>query len=96
MAAPMKTILFVCGTGVATSTAVNATVTEEMKKRGLSFNAQQAKVTEVASLVDNVDFIVATTPVSASVSKPMVKGLAFLTGIGKDQALDEIEAYLRQ
>jgi len=78
----MKTILFVCGTGVATSTAVNATVTEEMKKRGLAFNAQQAKTTEVLSLIDNVDFIVATTPVSASVSKPVVKGLAFLTGIG--------------
>jgi len=92
----MKTILFVCGTGVATSTAVNATVTEEMKKRGLSFNAQQAKTTEVLSLIDNVDFIVATTPVSASVSKPVVKGLAFLTGIGKDKALDEIEALLRQ
>jgi len=96
MVARMKTILFVCATGVATSTAVNATVTEEMKKRGLRFHAQQAKVTEVLSLVDNVDFIVATTQVSASVNKPVVKGLAFLTGIGKDKALDEIEAYLRQ
>ncbi|EEQ92803.1 phosphotransferase system lactose/cellobiose-specific IIB subunit [Brucella intermedia LMG 3301] len=94
--ARIKTILFACGTGVATSTAVNATVTEEMKKRGLTFNAQQAKATEVASLADNVDFIVSTTPISASVNKPVIKGLPFLTGIGKDQVLDQIEAELRK
>ncbi|RWB79180.1 MAG: PTS galactitol transporter subunit IIB [Mesorhizobium sp.] len=91
-----KTILFACGTGVATSTAVNAAVTEAMKKRGLTFHAQQAKATEVPGLADDVDFIVATTPISASVKKPVIKGLPFLTGIGKDKALDEIEAELRK
>ena len=78
------------------STAVNVAVTEEMKKRGLTFNAQQAKATEVLSLEDNVDFIVSTTPISASVTKPVIKGLAFLTGIGKDKVLDAIEAELRK
>lgn len=94
--ARQKTILFACGTGVATSTAVNAAVSEEMKKRGLTFNAQQAKATEVPSLAENVDFIVSTTPISAPVTKPVIKGLAFLTGIGKDKILDEIEAELRK
>ncbi|MBO9100618.1 MULTISPECIES: PTS sugar transporter subunit IIB [unclassified Rhizobium] len=94
--AKQKTILFACGTGIATSTAVNAAVTEEMKKRGLSFNAMQAKATEVPSLADGVDFIVSTTPISASVTKPVIKGLAFLTGIGKDKVLDEIEMALRK
>ena len=47
-----KTILFACGTGIATSTAVNVAVTEAMKKRGLTFNAQQAKATEVPGLAD--------------------------------------------
>lgn len=94
--ARQKTILFACGTGIATSTAVNAAVTEEMKKRGLTFNAQQAKATEVPSLADNVDFIVSTTQISTSVTKPVIKGLAFLTGIGKDKILDEIEAELRK
>ncbi|QKD06711.1 PTS sugar transporter subunit IIB [Mesorhizobium loti] len=91
-----KTILFACGTGIATSTAVNVAVTEAMKKRGLTFNAQQAKATEVPGLADSVDFIVSTTPISASVTKPVIKGLAFLTGIGKDKVLDEIEAQLRK
>lgn len=94
--AKQKTILFVCGTGVATSTAVNATVTEEMKERGLTFDSRQAKATEVSSLIDNVDFIVSTTPISGTVTKPVIKGLAFLTGVGKDKALDEIEAELRK
>ncbi|CAM5368560.1 PTS system galactitol-specific EIIB component [Mycolicibacterium aubagnense] len=94
--ARQKTVLFACGTGVATSTAVNATVTEAMKARGLTFNAMQCKATEVASLADGVDLIVSTTPISASVTVPIVKGLAFLTGIGKDKALDDIEAELRK
>jgi len=47
-------------------------------------------------MADNVDLIVATTPISASVKVPVIKGLAFLTGIGKDKALDEIEAALRK
>lgn len=47
-------------------------------------------------LADGVDLIVATTPISASVTKPVIKGLAFLTGIGKDKVLDEIEAELRK
>jgi len=51
---------------------------------------------KVASLADNVDFIVSTTPISASVNKPVIKGLPFLTGIGKDQVLDQIEAELRK
>ncbi|PLP57025.1 PTS galactitol transporter subunit IIB [Mesorhizobium loti] len=94
--ARQKTILFACGTGVATSTAVNATVTEAMKARGLTFNAMQCKATEVASLAEGVDLIISTTPISASVTVPIVKGLAFLTGIGKDKALDDIEAELRK
>ncbi|MBN9237196.1 MULTISPECIES: PTS sugar transporter subunit IIB [Phyllobacteriaceae] len=94
--ARQKTILFACGTGVATSTAVNVAVTEAMKARGLTFNAMQCKATEVASMADNVDLIVSTTPISASVTVPLVKGLAFLTGIGKDKALDDIEAELRK
>ena len=94
--ARQKTILFACGTGVATSTAVNVAVTEAMKARGLTFNAMQCKATEVASMAYNVDLIVSTTPISASVTVPLVKGLAFLTGIGKDKALDDIEAELRK
>lgn len=66
------------------------------EKRGLTFNAQQAKATEVPSLADNVDFIVSTTPISASVTKLVIKGLPFLTGIGKDKAFDDIEAELRK
>ena len=54
------------------------------------------QVRGVASLADNVGFIVSTTPISASVTKSVIKGLPFLTGIGKDKTLDEIEAELRK
>jgi PTS system galactitol-specific IIB component len=47
-------------------------------------------------MAENADLIVATTPVSSSITIPVIKGLAFLTGIGKEKALDEIEAELRK
>ncbi|GHC64303.1 PTS sugar transporter subunit IIB [Limoniibacter endophyticus] len=94
--AKQKTILFVCGTGVATSTVANTKTTEEMKKRGLTFEAKQCKASEVASQADGADLIVATTFLPSTPSIPVIKGLGFLTGIGLDKIYDDIEAELRK
>jgi PTS system galactitol-specific IIB component len=90
-----KLILVVCGTGVATSTLVAAKVEEEMQARGIPVSTQQCKAAEVRSLAPNADLIVATTPVPNDLGKPVIKGLAFLTGIGRDAVLDQIEKALR-
>jgi len=91
-----KLVLVVCGTGVATSTLVAAKVEEEMRSRGVPISTQQCKASEVRSLAPNADLIVATTPVPNGLGKPVIKGLAFLTGIGREAVLDQIEAELRR
>jgi PTS system galactitol-specific IIB component len=90
-----KTVLVACGTGVATSTVVAVAIEETMKERGIPVVIRQCKATEVRSLIGDVDLVVATTPVPNDLGKPVVKGLSFLTGIGKAQTLDEIERILR-
>lgn len=90
-----KTVLIACGTAVATSTVVAVAIEEAMQERGIPVEVRQCKATEVRSLVDDVDIVVATTPVPDDLGKPTFKGLPFLTGIGRDKLLDDIEAALR-
>ena len=90
-----KTVLIACGTAVATSTVVAVAIEEAMQERGIPVEVRQCKATEVRSLVDDADIVVATTPVPDDLGKPTFKGLPFLTGIGRDKLLDDIEAALR-
>jgi len=94
MAQP-KVVLVACGTAVATSTVVAHAIEEAMSERGIPVTIRQCKATEVPGLVEDVDVIVATTPVPGNLGKPVFKGLPFLTGIGKNQVLDDIEKALR-
>ena len=91
----MKRVLVACGTAVATSTVVATAIEEAMRARGVAVSLHQCKATELPSLADGADLIVSTTPVPAGLGRPVIKGLPFLTGIGKDAALDEIEKVLR-
>ncbi|WP_292899252.1 MULTISPECIES: PTS sugar transporter subunit IIB [unclassified Nitratireductor] len=91
-----KTVLFACGTGIATSTVVANAVTEAMKERGITIDPRQCKATEVRSELNGVDLIVSTTQLPSDLGVPSIVTLAFLTGMGKAEALDKIEAELRK
>ncbi|MBD0417565.1 PTS sugar transporter subunit IIB [Oryzicola mucosus] len=90
-----KNVLFCCGTGVATSTLVNSAVTEAMKQRGIDINSSQCKVAEVRSMLNGIDLVVSTAQLPKDLGVPSMTTLAFLTGFGKAEALDKIEAALR-
>jgi len=94
--AKQKTVLFACGTGIATSTVVAHAVEDAMKERGIRFNSRQCKTTEVAGQIDDVDLVITTTQLPKDLGKPVITTLAFLTGIGRADALDKIEAALRE
>ncbi|WP_336066775.1 PTS sugar transporter subunit IIB [Nitratireductor rhodophyticola] len=91
-----KTVLFACGTGIATSTVVASAVTEAMKERGITIEPRQCKATEVRSELNGVDLIVSTTQLPSDLGVPSIVTLAFLTGMGKAEVLDKIEAELRK
>lgn len=87
-----KKVLVACGTGIATSTVVVNKVKEVLKDRGVEAEVQQCKVSEVASKAAWADLIITTTqlPNGVNAGKPVVRSLAFLTGIGIEKDVAEI------
>jgi PTS system galactitol-specific IIB component len=58
-------------------------------------NIRQCKASEVPSMVGDVDLIVTTTPVSVDKEIPVIQTLAFLTGIGKEDVIEQIVNHLK-
>jgi PTS system galactitol-specific IIB component len=83
-------ILVVCGTGIATSTVVSRKLEEKLSKEGFEVETRQCKASEVSANLEGVDIIVSTTPISGDVKVPIVRTLAFLTGVGEEDAIQEI------
>ena len=85
-----KRILVACGTAIATSTVVARGIEEALKERGIDVTTRQCKAAEVKSLVSDADLIVTTTPVPSNLGVPVIQTLAFLTGIGKEEVIEQI------
>lgn len=85
-----KRILVSCGTAIATSTVVAKAIEEALKARGIDVVTRQCKAAEVKVLAAGYDLIVTTTPVPKDIGVPVIQTLAFLTGIGKEAAIEEI------
>ena len=90
-----KRVLIVCGTGVATSTVVADKVRRHLESVGIPATVEQTKVTELHRGAAGYDVVVSTTQISNDLGVPVVKGLPFLTGVGVDAALAEVERHLR-
>ena len=89
----MYKIVVSCGTGIATSTAVRHKVIENLKTRGYGpdkVEVGQCRVCDLPTFADKYDLIIPTAALPASIKKPYVLGLAFLTGIGVDKVMDQI------
>ncbi len=91
-----KVILVACGTAIATSTVVAKGIEEAMRDRGLNVTTRQCKAAEIRSRLSGVDLVVSTTPVPDDLGVPVIQTLAFLTGIGKEDVLNQIEQLLRE
>jgi len=85
-----KRILVACGTAIATSTVVARALEEALKERGINVTTRQCKAAEVRSLASDADLIVSTTPIPSDLGVPVIQTLAFLTGIGKEEVIEQI------
>jgi PTS system galactitol-specific IIB component len=94
MAVP-KTILVSCGTAIATSTVVAKAIEEAMKERGIDVVVRQCKAMEIRSKIRGVDLVVTTTPVPDDLGVPVIQTLAFLTGMGKEEVIEQITQILQ-
>ncbi|NOZ51147.1 MAG: PTS sugar transporter subunit IIB [Chloroflexi bacterium] len=89
-----KVVLVACGTAIATSTVVAKGIEEAMRERGIPVLTRQCRASEIRSRLGGVDLVVSTTPVPDDLGVPVIKTLAFLTGIGKEDVLKQIEKAL--
>ena len=91
-----KTIIVSCGTGIATSTVAAKSIEDACKEAGIKVITKQCKAAEISRLLEEgADLIVTTSQIRFDPGIPVVKGLSFLTGIGKDQTIAEILEYLK-
>lgn len=97
MANKKKNILFVCATGIATSTVATEKTLEYLKDKGVEVTYTQTNVASLPEVADpkNVDLIVATTQVPFDLNIPVVHALSLITGIGADKTLAEIYDYVK-
>ena len=87
----MKRILVACGNGIATSTVVATKVKNYLEQKGLQVQTSQTKLMEVPGKVEGYDLLVTTGQFEGQThGVPYVKGMPLLTGIGAQQALEEI------
>jgi PTS system galactitol-specific IIB component len=87
----MKRILVACGNGIATSTVVATKVRNYLADKGIQVETSQTKLMEVPGKVEGYDLLVTTGQFEGQThGVPYVKGMPLLTGIGADQALEEI------
>ncbi|WP_270578806.1 PTS sugar transporter subunit IIB [Caldibacillus thermoamylovorans] len=91
-----KKVLFVCATGIATSTVVTEKVVEYCKENGVKVDYQQINVSAVPSNSEGVDLIVSTTNIPYKLDVPVVNGLAIITGFGETEVLNQILSILKE
>lgn len=87
----MKKVLVVCGAGIATSTVVLEKLKTFLEENQLTSKVHliQASAVEVNNLIDEIDFIVTTTQLSDSITKPIIKAMSLLTGINTQKFYDQ-------
>ena len=94
-----KNVLVVCGTGVATSTVVKERLSESLPEHGIDIGTiDKAKATEAPSksASGKYDMIVTTTSLNQDrYELPMYHTTAFMTGIGQDEAIEDIAEQLQ-
>ncbi|HIY92300.1 PTS sugar transporter subunit IIB [Companilactobacillus sp. HBUAS56275] len=90
-----KSLMVVCGTGIATSTVATGKIKSYLDEQGLSSEVHflQSKIADEVSAIgnDEYDIVVSTTMVPSSIQSKVINGVPLLTGIGADKVLEEIK-----
>jgi PTS system galactitol-specific IIB component len=85
-------VFTVCGSGTVSSALLGSRVKEILEDEGIDVKITETSVREVRACVESglVDMIVTSSALSDKVSVPVIKGLAFLTGIGAEECTQEV------
>lgn len=90
-----KSLLVICGTGVATSTVATGKIKSYLKGEGLigSVRLIQSKVADEVNNIANGDYdiVVSTTLVPSTIKERVINGVPLLTGIGVDKVFTQVK-----
>ncbi|KLU63567.1 galactitol-specific phosphotransferase enzyme IIB component [Peptococcaceae bacterium CEB3] len=93
----MKKIIVACGSGVATSQTVASKVKDLCEKKGLRVQVEAINIRNLEAHIKNCDMYISITPYEKKdYGVPVVSGIPFLTGVGLDVAMKQIEEVLRK
>lgn len=81
----MKRVLVACGGAVATSTVAADRVRELCRENSIPVDVQQCRISELGGRADQADLIVTTAKISRDYGKPVVHGIAFVSGINVEK-----------
>jgi galactitol PTS system EIIB component len=90
----LKTIVVACGAGVATSTLIVDRIKDLLSRNNITANIIQCTLGDIQGKVDSADLIVTSMRIDKDYGKPVVLGISFLTGIGKEETEETILRYL--
>ncbi len=87
----MKRVIVACGSGVATSQTVASKVKDLLEDRGVYAEVEAVDIKSLDTYIKNCDIYISITPnASTDFDIPVISGIPFLTGMGMDEALDEV------
>ena len=92
----MKTLLIMCGTGVATSTVVTGKIKDWLKENNLENKVKlyQSKISDEINSIDNYDVVISTTIVPDNLKSKVINGVPLLTGVGKEDVFIQLKEKL--
>lgn len=91
----MKRIIVACGSGVATSQTVASKVADLCEQRGLNVEVEAVDIKSLDTHIKRCDLYISITPYAKNdYNVPTVSGIPFLTGVGMEEAMKEIEKIL--
>lgn len=92
----MKTIIVACGSGVATSQTVASKIEGLCKQRRLPVKVVAVDIKSLEQNIRIADLYVYIAPSNKDYGIPTLSGIPFLTGVGIEGAMDEIEKIIKK
>ena len=77
-----KTILVVCGTGMASSAIIGDAVHELLKRNKVDSKVILCRYSQIKSYLSQADLVIASVNPPEELERPVILGTGFLTGVG--------------
>ncbi|WP_422445476.1 PTS sugar transporter subunit IIB [Thermoanaerobacterium sp. DL9XJH110] len=91
-----KRIVVACGSGVATSNTVAEKVKDLCKQRKIDVEVMAVDFKSLKDYLKGANVFISIAPYDRTdYGVPTISGIPFLTGVGMDKAMDELERILR-